>query len=199
MQSISGSYNVNTPNFLNSRKQIIENAQCETIKRLNLKFPTRIIGGKQLKFNKIEPRIFSNDSLNCKVEGLYKQAVIPGYSVSGFIVSFNYGGKSYNLHTKQGKQFFSDNLYFDPYPQMMLTHALTALSKDVNKTVTARNVELEMVKKARGVVSSFDEYQDKIKYFSQQAETVYIFKLTYGGKQYEYCLNSKGEPRHLEI
>lgn len=102
-----------TVNFKNEQA-ICDNSRLEQIDKIAEKAAAcfnALVSNKKRKKTTIEPFSvqcvrFSNSSLGCDTPGIaYKM-----HCVDGFIVSFQYNGKSYNLHTENGKFFKSNDI-----------------------------------------------------------------------------------------
>lgn len=97
-----------------NEQAICDNSRMEQIDKIAEKAAAcfnALVSNKKRKKTTIEPFSvqcvrFSNSSLGCDTPGIaYKM-----HCVDGFIVSFQYNGKSYNLHTENGKFFKSNDI-----------------------------------------------------------------------------------------
>jgi hypothetical protein len=177
----------------NKDLEIIENTHTETIKRLRLKFPRCLIEDHEVQFLKIKYKDFSDVPIEPQKANRLATADI----FIGYIVSFRYKNNKYDLMTKTGEFFQSDQLNFDDFPLEILDSALKKLSSTLNATIGAENIELLSVEENEGTTLTYSECNKDLDLYMSQREVVYLINLTHEGTEYEFCLNEQGESRHV--
>jgi hypothetical protein len=194
MNSIS-SVNFNSNYNIQSKEEKIVNlALTEAVSRLRLKFIDSNINKASVQFVKIEPKTFYDGSLECKRSKIATLTINNGY-----IISVKFHDDIYHLHTVDGNSFFSDDLLFEKYPVEMIQHVHNKLSNEVGKLINDPLI-FDAIELANGTLLSWNECgDDVVKYCYQESEIVFVFELTYEGKNYQFCLNEAGETRYKRV